>query len=469
MMMTVLDDDPANGADDSDVSQRLPENFHRRVLDRLPTALVVVDDSGSIVYANDALERIVGWSGSDGIGSRMFEYIHPDDLSWLADAFVSIADRQDRSPDVADRPWAPLNFRLISRSGAIVPVEVTGSGALHDPDVDGIIYEVRLAYEREIVQSVLAGVASGGDLVGQLELVVDLVSASLIDIDSAILRVGDGRTEILAASTDDLRAVLERAAHTGELSLFSPAPDVPHFWDVDAIDTRFGADLTALSYLDAWNLDVASVADDACYRIVGFTEIHHVPAVGVRDRLAQAAELTAVILLRMYNDQLLDRAAHHDALTDLPNRLGLRRLVEEIRNDRPELAILFVDLDGFKSVNDAHGHQRGDEVLRTVARRLVAATGPDDFVARLGGDEFAVVLAPPIDGSFDAGAVSERLIEAIEAPLVVDGRPASVSASIGVTEVASSVDLDAAIAAADRAMYRAKRAGGGQLRRSTIR
>lgn len=467
--MNVLDDDPVSGGFDRDAPERPSADFHRRVLDRLPTALIVVDEAGLIVYGNESLERIAGWSSAEGIGTGIFEYIHPDDLEWLAEAFIKLADRDSHDPEVVDRPWAPLNFRLVSRTGEVVPVEVTGNGSLHDPAVDGIIYEVRLAYEREIVQSVLAGVATGGDLTSQLELVVDLISASLIDIDSAVLRVGSGRTEVLAASTATLRSVLEPAAERGDLYVFRPALDAPRFSDVATISSTFGTDLAALGYQDAWNLDVASIADDACYRIVGFTEVHHVPAMGVRARIIQAAELTSVILLRMHNEQLLDRAAHHDALTDLPNRLGLRRLVEEMRTGRQDLAIMFIDLDGFKAVNDEHGHQIGDDVLRTVARRLVASTGADDLVARLGGDEFAVVLAAPPDEPLDSAAFSQRLIETIEAPISIDDRAAFISASLGLVEVTDDLDLDDAIGAADRAMYLAKRAGGGQFRRGPSR
>lgn len=467
-VMDDLDGETTHDAEPAGPPARTSESFHRRVLDRLPTALIVVDEAGLIVYGNEALERIAGWTAAEGIGTGIYDYIHPEDLDWLAEAFVNLADRENRSPDVVDRPWVPLNFRLVARDGHVVPVEVIGNGALHDPDVNGIIYEVRPAYEREIVQRVLAGVATGGDLTGQLELVVELISASMIGIESAVLRVGTDRTDVLAASQDELRATLARAAEIDELSVFLPSLGLPQFHDVREMTSRFGAELVAQGYEDAWNIDVASVADDSRYRIVGFTEVHHIPAMGVRARLTWASELTSVILLRAHSDQLLDRAAHHDELTGLPNRLGLRRLVDELRGGCSDLAILFVDLDGFKSVNDDHGHEMGDDVLKTIARRLAAATGPDDLVARLGGDEFAVVLAPPTGEPFDTMAVSRRLIDAIEAPMTVDGQPALISASLGFTELTDDVDLDTALGAADRAMYSAKRAGGGQPRRGDI-
>jgi len=461
--MNATADSATHNVDQSNAPSQVTEHFHRRVLDRLPTALVVVNDAGLIVYGNEALERIVGWSSADSNGTEIFRYIHPDDLGSLADAFVRLADRDAYDPARDDHLWAPLNFRLISRTGEVVPVEVTGRGSLQEPAVDGIIYEIRPADERAIIHSVLAGVASGGDLIGQLKLVVDLISASLIDINSAVLRVRADRVEVLAAKDDGLRAVLERAAAADELDVFEAANDVPSFHDVNTISSRFGSELAELNFADAWNFDIASAAEDTHYRIVAFTETHRLAAMGVHDRLIQARELISVILLRVRNEQLLDRAAHHDALTDLPNRLGLRRLVDEFA-DRDGMAMLFVDLDGFKSVNDAHGHRKGDEVLATIARRMVAAVGPDDLVARLGGDEFAVIFVPTAGELLDTAAISNRLIATIEEPIDVAGRPTHISASLGLVDLAGDVDLDTAIGAADQAMYRAKRAGGGQFR-----
>ena len=465
--MSAVESDPIRGERGPHAPDRSSEHFHRRVLDRLPTALIVVDDAGVIVYGNEALERIAGWSGAEGVGTGIFDYIHPEDQPWLADAFLALADRNNDDSLVTDRPWVPIHFRLVARSGEVVPVEVTGNGSLHDPHVDGIIYEVRPAYEREIVQRVLSGVATGGDLDEQLSLVVDLISASMIDIDSALLRVDSGRPEILVVNTEELRPVLERAVEAGDLGTFGEVLQTPEFRDIGAMGCTLGAELTALGYCDAWNVNVTSVEGDASYRIIAFTAIHHIPAKGIRDRLSWAGELMSVILLRLHNEQLLDRAAHHDALTGLPNRLGLRRHLENIRAECDELAILFVDLDGFKAVNDAHGHQTGDEVLKVIARRMAATTRPDDVVARLGGDEFAVVLASPANEPLDTMAVSTHLIETIEAPLTIEGHTVSVSASLGFTELDDDIDLDTAIGAADRAMYVAKRAGGGQPRRST--
>lgn len=160
--------------------------------------------------------------------------------------------------------------------------------------------------------------------------------------------------------------------------------------------------------------------------------------------------------------------ATHDALTGLANRslfvTRLRAALEDAAQGRSSLALVYVDIDGFKAVNDTHGHHVGDELLKAIAGRLRARVRPSDIPARLGGDEFAV-LVPDID---DALAVCRRLcsdiVEALRAPYQVqDGETAvavQVGASVGVAlHPQHGTDIDTLIVTADRAMYAAKRGG----------
>ncbi len=152
-------------------------------------------------------------------------------------------------------------------------------------------------------------------------------------------------------------------------------------------------------------------------------------------------------------------------MTDLPNRaLFVDRLSQALKRaerKRGEVAVLFLDLDGFKAVNDAFGHEAGDGVLVEVAGRLEGCLRPQDTVARLGGDEFAVLLE---DGGFEsAAAVTERIAEALRAPIAVgeNGREASVAASVGIARGAAGDEGEPAklLREADRAMYESKRRG----------
>jgi diguanylate cyclase (GGDEF)-like protein/PAS domain S-box-containing protein len=167
------------------------------------------------------------------------------------------------------------------------------------------------------------------------------------------------------------------------------------------------------------------------------------------------------------SERRLEHLAHHDALTDLPNRSLFRdRLHQAIRTNRREdhaLALLFIDLDRFKEVNDTLGHVAGDQLLVEAAQRIVACVRSSDTVARLGGDEFTVLLQGAED-SDAAGGVARDIIEAIAAPFILEEESVCVSASIGIALCPEDADdPDALIHAADQAMYDAKAKGRNQF------
>ncbi|MDQ7730689.1 GGDEF domain-containing protein [Halomonas sp. SpR8] len=159
--------------------------------------------------------------------------------------------------------------------------------------------------------------------------------------------------------------------------------------------------------------------------------------------------------------------AHYDHLTGLPNRrLFLDRLEQEVkhakRRSRP-LALLFMDLDGFKDVNDSFGHEAGDRILSDVAERLANCVRASDTVARLGGDEFTVIL-PGVEQQEDVEIVAQAIIDALAMPFSIGKQRVAISVSIGVSfypEVATTTD--ALLEAADQAMYAAKKAGSNQM------
>ncbi|GID94332.1 diguanylate cyclase domain-containing protein [Amorphoplanes digitatis] len=156
----------------------------------------------------------------------------------------------------------------------------------------------------------------------------------------------------------------------------------------------------------------------------------------------------------------LHHEATHDALTGLPNRRRMQdALGSSLQGDA--VAVFFVDLDGFKPVNDAHGHEAGDELLRQVADRLSTCVREGDVLARVGGDEF-VVLMPGITLQSDADAMSSRVRTAIERPFLVFGNEVTIGASVGVHLATPSDDPDQALRAADHAMYAVKHLGGGR-------
>ncbi len=159
----------------------------------------------------------------------------------------------------------------------------------------------------------------------------------------------------------------------------------------------------------------------------------------------------------------LDHIAHHDALTQLPNRTLFRDRLEHalaiaLRGET-QIGLMFLDLDEFKQVNDSLGHLVGDELLRTVADRLVSLVRNSDTVARLGGDEFAI-LVEGISERDDMSMLAEKMLKIVEQPMVLDGQELRISASIGIaTAPYDDVSAEYLIRDADAAMYEAKRQG----------
>jgi diguanylate cyclase (GGDEF)-like protein len=174
--------------------------------------------------------------------------------------------------------------------------------------------------------------------------------------------------------------------------------------------------------------------------------------------------LNANLVATMRAEQENERRARHDALTGLLNRVGLTSAIEVRRSGRQqaneELALLYLDLDGFKAVNDTHGHAMGDRLLQKVAERLQGLVRNGDLAARIGGDEF-VVLSEIVDRS-QVLRLGEHLIAELAVPYdIADGISTKISASIGVALAPShGRDLASLLAAADVALYDAKAQGG---------
>lgn len=181
--------------------------------------------------------------------------------------------------------------------------------------------------------------------------------------------------------------------------------------------------------------------------------------------------LTAVadVSDRVRAEARISHMAHHDPLTGLANRLHFHAALEQaikMQQGAWSLAVLYVDLDGFKPVNDAMGHRSGDSLLRIVAARLRAAVRSNDLIARLGGDEFAILQSQTEDLS---ATVAKRVIETLRQPFEIDDRKVTIGASVGIAVLPSGaaiVSPDLLIAAADAALYEAKRAGKNTWRRS---
>jgi len=195
----------------------------------------------------------------------------------------------------------------------------------------------------------------------------------------------------------------------------------------------------------------------ACCKQLGAFDVEQVNFVRATSSVLSTA------LQRIDSEARLAYLAQFDPLTGLPNRALLAdrfsQSIAQAKRRALPVAVLYIDLDGFKAVNDALGHAAGDELLREVAARLQAAVRTEDTVARISGDEFAVVL-PELVRPEDAALVAQKVIDGLAESLQVQGREIFVTASVGIAAFpADGEDAETLISAADAAMYRAKQTG----------
>lgn len=225
----------------------------------------------------------------------------------------------------------------------------------------------------------------------------------------------------------------------------------------NAADTREGAHASQGQLNDqaksghADSADRISVLQQAnCQLVIATIEAH---------KLAEQIEAAKVAL---------DYLAHHDVLTDLPNRILLQdrinQSIELARRAGSQLAIMFLDLDRFKHINDSLGHAVGDQLLQAVAHRLIACVRQSDTISRQGGDEF-IVLLPSIEHAADAALTAQKILLSLALPYDVDGHVLHVSVSVGVSIYPDDgLDVGSLIKSADTAMYCAKESGRNNFR-----
>jgi len=359
-----------------------------------------------------------------------------------------------------DRPVAwPVDIAEVSGLMAVL-------GLLHDIDaLLGVIFFLVLCRSavsglRRLLPLVTAFVG-GWLLVSELQPAVVVHVGAVIALPVVALLVFAMRSLMLRLQAQHaersalLSAVLARLPYpvvvvgdAGDILLTNPAAIAltgsATLHDVDVRDTRGRP-------VDLRLLDTDGAAVEArLTRPDG--EVAHVRAQAVPMDGGTVIALLDVTAQRHYEKQL-QHAAFHDSLTGLPNRALLWQRLVAAQAGGAAYAVMLVDLDGFKQVNDRLGHQAGDEVLRAVAERLSHTAGPSATVARLGGDEFAVVLG---DGGKPAAALAEALKDCFIAPFRLSAGPLRVGGTVGCAVGNPGQSPDEVLAAADQAMYRDK-------------
>jgi diguanylate cyclase (GGDEF)-like protein/PAS domain S-box-containing protein len=398
-------------------------------------AQFVAKADGAILLANPAYAALVGSTVDEVVGSRPADVTHPDDLPRLL--------RQGRQLLLGEIDRIDVEVRVRTADGTHRWCLATCSTA-HDSSGEPIFVSQLLDIDdrRQAEEQLAASLAQVQRLAAIAETTGDLVG------------VVDGRGRVTWAN--------EAARATHGLTLDALPVESTELYTEESLARFLEQVLPVLLRGERWTGELDMYAADG--RVISIWQ-SLAPQLDADGRLVSIAAVGRDLTDRKRREAELAHRATHDVLTGLPNRAllldRLEQAVDRVRTSpSDEVALLFIDLDRFKAVNDELGHDVGDALLRVVAERLAGALRPMDVVARLGGDEF-VVLCPGL-GRSEAEDVAHRLLRAVSStPVHVGGQVIDVTASVGVTVSAGSDDQHAEglLREADVAMYQAKAQG----------
>jgi len=345
----------------------------------------------------------------------------------------------DEFGELADS-FNSMTARLGSQFTALMTLADIDRAILSRLDVDRVL-ETVVTRMREIVPADFVSVA-----------VLDRNASDMLRIYTGDQRQG-GTLDIERSACSQVQCD-ELLAHAEGQWLDRTAPARPYTEPV----LRFGAASIFVLPI-VWKESVVGAV------VLGFSS-QGVLSEEERSRARDLGDRVGVAFATAAKDEQLYYQAHYDALTQLPNRLyfkdQLARRVTAAQRDRKRFALLFIDLDHFKNVNDSYGHAEGDEVLRLAGERLRNCVREADAVARLGGDEFTIIL-PEIKTARDAELVANNAIRAMASPFHVGSQDHFLNASIGIALYpADGTTVDELLRNADTAMYRAKEGGRGR-------
>ena len=403
----------------------------RDLADYSPVMIWVSDETGSTTFLNELWYQKTGQTVADALGAGWLEAVHPDDRGGVAEAY-------DRAAAAA-RPFRS-EYRLRHVSGSWLWVIDAGEPRFR-PD---------------------------GAFIGYVGTVLDITERRLAEAEAQ--RAAARLSTVLESTTDCVIGV-DRVGHINYLNRNAETK-------LEALEPRLGKKLGELfpeerggvfSQRFAQALASQSTVSFESYlpALDEWLEIHAYPtSEGLSLFFRNITERRQADQERLIAQEKIAHMARHDALTGLPNRLLFNEELGRILAEAPTkmAAVLFLDLDRFKEVNDTLGHAEGDALLRLVARRLKSNIRGSDAIARFGGDEFAIVQAD-IRRPADAIDLAERIIKDLAEPFDLDGNMIFIGVSIGIALAPADSELpEQLLRAADTALYRAKGEGGGTYR-----
>lgn len=416
------------------------------VMDLLLDAVCVVDEFGHFVFVSAAFERIFGYRCDEVIGRRMIDLVLPEDRERTQRAAAEI---------MSGAPKPSFENRYVRKDGAIVHILWSARWSESERLRVAIAHDITARRRAGDMQAAMYAMSEAAHVATDLFDLLARAHRIVADLLPAERMMVGVRNEI-----DGALNIAYAADAQGDPVDGLPSRCIDFCADVV---TRGEIRLMAGERGETW-LGAPLVSADGCLGALALKRAPGAPVFTERDRelLNFVATQIATALERMQLQTRLRRMAQYDGLTGLPNRALLHDRIETAiaaaRRARGRLALLYLDLDRFKEVNDTLGHAAGDVLLHDVAQRLRQCVRDADTVARIGGDEFVMLSEGAIDAEV-AGRLAQRLVDAASQPMLIGTHEIQVSASVGVALFPDDGDENRVLVCADTAMYAAKHAG----------
>ncbi|MEO7744090.1 MAG: EAL domain-containing protein [Usitatibacter sp.] len=408
----------------------------RAVIHAAPLAIISRGRDRSIRMWNPSAERIFGWKESEVLGTT---------TSIVPERLREETERLRLRATAGETIWIEETQR-IARDGRLIDVSMT-IAPIHGADgsIDGTMVTIVDISRPKLAEAALR------ESEAQLRLAMEAAQLGMWhwDCDTDRFNYSEGLGVLFGRTRDsamvDYRE-LQEVMHAGDRELFQAT-----FRHALRQGTDFQVD-----YRVVW-------PDGSVHWISNRGQVHR----GADGRGQRVIGVAMDITDRKVAEQRIAHMAHHDALTGLPNRVLLRDRIQQAiaraHRNSSQIAVLFIDLDRFKMINDSLGHQLGDRLLQSVASRILVCVREGDTVSRVGGDEFVIVI-PEIEEASDASVVAGKILEVLGNAFYLQGNDLHVAASIGISLYPSDgADAETLMRNADTAMYHAKDSGRGNF------
>lgn len=410
------------------------ERWFRALVQSSSDLVFAVDRTSTVTYASPSCATVLGYEPQVLLGSETGILVHEDDIEDLRATLSRTLSVPGGSVE--------FSIRVRHQDGTWHWLEGLATNLLDDPAVVGVVINARDVTDRR----------------ARLER-----QMAISELGPEVLRA-----TTLEASFQSATDVINRIVHARDCRIIS----IPN--DSDANEHRAaaatvmpngGASSVIIDDPPSLRVPVGDPEQPLAY-IEVFT--HGLPTSDDRQFVESVSAIVLSATVRFIAEDAIRHQAMHDSLTGLPNRALFNDRLEHALSRRARaagfVAVMIVDLDGFKNVNDGLGHLAGDSLLIAVAERFGDCLRGFDTIARLGGDEFAI-LVDELDAADQAGRLAQRVLDALVSPLPLPGREVAIGASVGIalTDQADT-GADRLLADADAAMYRAKRDGKGCYR-----